>query len=81
LARKTKIPFEIQHRNDGGGHHFGIRHPALPIFMVMQGFQHVITQAKNDYNLGVHEFLLYVGGWDTPTVPETHGFFYTRYPR
>ena len=60
LARQTEIPLEVQHRHDGGGHHFGIRHLTLAIFMVLQGFEHIITQAKYDYNLRVHEFFLYV---------------------
>jgi len=58
LTGQTKIASEIQHRHDRGSHYLGIRHLALLIFIVVQGFQHIITQAKNDYNLRVHEFLL-----------------------
>ena len=46
LTGKAKIPFEIQHRHDRCGHYFGVRHLALGIFMMAQGFEHVITQAK-----------------------------------
>jgi hypothetical protein len=60
LTGQTKISFERQHRHNGGRHDFSVRDLALLIFSVAQGFQHIITQTKNDYNLGVHEFLLYV---------------------
>src|ERR671912_1150687 len=79
LARQTEVPFEIQHRNDGGRHYFGIRHLTLLIFIMLQAFQQIITQAKNDYNLRVHEFLLYSRGWDTSTVSQTHGLSYSSY--
>jgi hypothetical protein len=74
LTAQTKIAFEIQHRHTGGRHHFGVRHLAMRIFIVLQGFQHIITQTKYNYNLGVHEFLLYSGGWDTSTVLQTMDF-------
>src|SRR5215211_3821228 len=80
LTSQTKIPFEIQHRNDGCRYDFGIRHLALRIFRMMQRFEHVIAQTKNNYNLSIHEFFPYFGGRDTPTVTETHGFFYSGYP-
>lgn len=81
LTRQTKISFEIQHRHNRRGHHFGIRHLALRILVMMQGFEPVSAQAKNNYNLGIHEFFLYFGGRDTPTVMDTHGFFYSCYSR
>jgi hypothetical protein len=81
LTRQTKVASEIQHRDNGGRHGFGIRHLALWIFVVVQGFEHVSTQAKPNYNLGIHEFLLYFGGRDTPTVMDAHGFFYICYSR
>jgi len=73
-AGPTEITFEVQHRNEGSGHYFGIRHLALCIFVMMQALEQVIAQTKNDYNLGIHEFLQSFGGRDTPTVPEIHGF-------
>src|SRR5258705_588422 len=76
LTGQTKVSFEIQHRYDRRSHHFRICHLALHIFTVLQGFEHVIAQTKNDYNLRVHEFLLYIGGRDTPNVMQTHGLFY-----
>jgi len=60
LARKTKIASKVQHGDNGGRHHFCIRHLTLSIFPVVQGLEHIITQTKNDYNLSVHEFFLYV---------------------
>src|SRR5215207_2893616 len=80
LTGQTKVPFEVQHRHNGGRHDLGIRHLALGIFMMLQGFEHVITQTKNDYNLGVHEFLLYVEVGIPQLYSKTHGLFYTSYP-
>jgi hypothetical protein len=45
-------PLEMQHR-DGRIHHL-----TLLVLIVMQGFQHIITQAKKDHNLGVRGFFL-----------------------
>jgi len=55
-AGPTEITFEVQHRYEGGGHYFGIRHLALRIFVMMQALEQVIAQTKNDYNLCIHEF-------------------------
>jgi hypothetical protein len=55
-ARQTEVAFEVQHGYDRSSHHFRISHLALGILVMMQGFEHVITQTKNDYNLGIHEF-------------------------
>jgi hypothetical protein len=81
LARKTEIPFEIQHRHNGGGHHFSIRHLTLSIFKMMHSLQHIITQTKNDYNLSVHEFFLCFGGRDTPTVIDNSWTFVNLHPK
>jgi len=52
-----------------------IRHLALGIISMMKGFQHIVTQAINCYNSGVHVFLRFVAVWVPSTLPETHGLF------
>jgi hypothetical protein len=42
-AGQREIAFEVQHGNDGCGHHCRVTHLALAIFAVMQGFEHVST--------------------------------------
>jgi hypothetical protein len=44
----------VQGGHDGGGHDLGIAHLALGSFGMIQGFQHVITQTVNGYDLIVH---------------------------
>jgi hypothetical protein len=72
-AGKAKITFEVQRRHDGSCHNFGITHLALLIFKMMKPFQHVFAETKNDYNLGIHESLLYFESGN-PNLLETHGF-------
>ena len=55
-TRQTEVAFEVQHGYDRSSHHFRIRHLALGMLVMMQGFEHVITQAKHNYNLGIHGF-------------------------
>jgi hypothetical protein len=70
LAAHPVIPSEIQHRNDCFGHHFRIRQMALAILAVFQSFQQIVSQAKYEYNLGVHALLRYRFGLSTFTVPK-----------
>jgi len=70
LAAHSKVPSEIQHCDNCGRHHFCILQLALPILNVMQGLQQIITQAKYEYNLGVHALLRYCFGLSTFTLPE-----------
>ena len=51
------ISTKMQCRCDGSGHHFGIAHLALSVFVMMKSFQHIVTKAINCYNLGVHAIL------------------------
>jgi len=57
-----KVASKKQYGNDGGCHHFRITHLTLAIFVMMQGLEHVITETKYYYNLGIHEVLLLVVG-------------------
>jgi hypothetical protein len=47
---------------DGGGPHFRVAHLTLAVFVMMQRFEHVCTEAKHYYNLGIHEILPLVVG-------------------
>ena len=51
------IPTKVQRSDNRRGHNFGIADLALWVFVVMQGFQHIVTKAKYCYNLGVHATL------------------------
>ena len=77
---KAKITFEVQRRHDGSCHHFSITHLALLVFKMMKPFEHVFAKTKNDYNLGIHESLLYFESGN-PNLLETHGFLLKFIPR
>ena len=47
-----------------------VTHLALLVFVVMKRFQHVVTQAKNCYNLGIHVASWLCYGFATTTLPE-----------
>jgi transposase-like protein len=66
---------EVQHSDNGSGHHFCIAHLALPIFVMVKCLQEIVTQAKYCYNLAVHVFLRLVLVWSPKTLPEMHGLF------
>jgi hypothetical protein len=70
LAAHPEIPSEVQHCDNRRGHHFRIAQLALSILDVMQSLQQIITQAKYEYNLGVHALLRYRFGFSTFTLPE-----------
>ena len=57
LARQSEIASEVQHRYDGGSHHFRIFHLSLVIYMMVQRFQQIIAQAKYCYNMSFHAIL------------------------
>ena len=59
FSRRFEISPEEQCSGNGGGHDFGICHLALRVFGMMQGFQHIVTQAKYCYNLAVYAILRY----------------------
>jgi hypothetical protein len=40
--------------NEGGGHDFRIVHLALAVFLMMHGFQQIVTQAERRDNFVVH---------------------------
>ena len=54
LAGKFAVPAELQGGDDRSRHDLGIRHLALGILIVMQDFEHIVAQALDCYNLGVH---------------------------
>jgi len=60
---------EATRGNPGGGHDFCIVHLTLPVFVMMHGFQQIITQAERCDNFVDHELAL-------PEVKEAeaHGF-------
>jgi hypothetical protein len=66
-ASMRVIAAEVQHGDAGGGHHLRITHLASRIFVMMNGFQHIVNQIKNGYNLGVHEFSLLAEVWSPST--------------
>src|SRR4030067_334137 len=74
-ASFLQIPAIIQSRHDRSGHDFRIRHLTLRIISMVKRFQHIVTQAINCYNSGVHVFLRFVAVLSPSTLPETHGFF------
>ena len=78
-ARLAEITAEIQRSNQCGCHYFSIAHLALAIFMMMKGFQYIVTQTKNGYNLGIHEYASLVGRFGRP--PTVAGFSWIFYPR
>jgi hypothetical protein len=79
LTTHPEVPSEVQHRDNRRGHHFRIAQLALSIFAVMQSLQQIITQAKYEYNLGVHAFLQYRFGFSTFTLPEFAWTFLSGY--
>jgi len=54
---QLKVAPKVEGGDDGGGHYFAVGHLALWVFRMMQGFQHIVTQAKDCYNLSVHAIL------------------------
>jgi hypothetical protein len=40
--------------NEGGRHHCGIVHLTLTVFVMMHGFQPIVTQAEDCYDVVVH---------------------------
>ena len=48
------VPSKAQRGNQGGGHDFCIVHLTLTVFLMMYGFQQIVTQAIRRYNLLVH---------------------------
>src|SRR5690242_3511673 len=55
------VPAKVQGCYQGDGHHLGIAEATLPIFPMVQGHQHIGTNAIDCYNLGVHGSL--PSGW------------------
>jgi hypothetical protein len=45
---------KVQGSHDGGGHHLSIAHLALGVFVMIQGFQDIVTQTVTGYDLIVH---------------------------
>jgi hypothetical protein len=50
------VTVEKHSRGHRGGHDFGVAHSALGVFIMMQPFQNIITNAENGYNLRIHGF-------------------------
>jgi hypothetical protein len=48
------VAVKVPGRQHGGGHHFGIAHWAVGVFVMMKCFQDVVTPTVNDYDLIVH---------------------------
>lgn len=71
---------KVEHSNDGSRHHFSIAHLALPIFVMVKGFQKVVTQAISCYNLGVNVVSWFCFGFVTFNFTRRHMDFII-YPR
>jgi hypothetical protein len=48
------IPAKKQSGNQGGGHNFRIVHLTLTVFLMMYGFQEIVTQTERHDNFVVH---------------------------
>src|SRR4029450_3643083 len=48
------IPAKKQSGNQGGGHTFRIVHLTLTVFLMMYGFQEIVTQTERHDNFVVH---------------------------
>ena len=48
------IPSKAQRGNQGGGHDFCIVHLTLTVFLMMYGFQQIVTQTERCDNFVVH---------------------------
>ena len=55
--RVFMVPSKEERGNEGSGHDFSIVHLTLVVFLVMHGFQQIVTQAECRYNFVVHGFL------------------------
>jgi hypothetical protein len=65
MPRLLKVPAEVQYSHDRRSHYFGVADLALWVFVMAQGFQHVVTKAKDCDNLGVHAILRFSVGSST----------------
>jgi hypothetical protein len=77
MARQLKVALKVQRRNDRRGHYLSIAHLALQIFIMVKGFEHIVTQAKHCSNLAVHAMLL-AELWFShrQLYQNSHGYFY-----
>jgi hypothetical protein len=67
-----EVPRMAEGGYDGSGHDFRIAHLALWIFVMSQGFEHIVTQAKDCYNLVVHVFSWVSRGLGTNNFTRKH---------
>jgi hypothetical protein len=69
-AGQLEIAAKVQRSYQPGGHDFRVTHLALLVLIVMQRFQHVVTQTKDCYNLAVHVASWLRCGLVLSTLPE-----------
>jgi hypothetical protein len=55
VAGGFKVAAEKQHGDNGRGHHLGIVHPGLWVFVVANAHQKVAANGKDGYDFIVHE--------------------------
>jgi hypothetical protein len=53
-ASTFMIPSKEESGNQGGGHDFRIVHLTLTVFLMMHGFQQIVTQTERCDNFVVH---------------------------
>jgi hypothetical protein len=72
LAGVFEVPGKTQCGDNRSGHDFCISHLALWIFVMSHSFEHIVTQAKDCYNLVVHVFSWVSRGLGTNNFTRKH---------
>jgi hypothetical protein len=54
LVGPLAVAAEIQGSDQGYGQNLRVAHPALRVFPILERLQQIITEAINEYNLGVY---------------------------
>ena len=54
LVGTLEVAAKIQGGDQGYGQYLRVAHPALRVFPMLERLQQIITEAINEYNLGVH---------------------------